>query len=245
MEEGVPSFGLCPGIRFVTTRVASIGKSFDIDQLTTHYCGSFPYGHDDQRFRLSLVKNARALPWLPDRCIAWWSFAEVGDVNHKWRRPHHSKNLLVVRPVCKTVRASHESLSGMTVSGIDNHFFSNYSFTLTTLLSFTSPTSGWNRVFSTITSSIEKSMTSSSVNEPSKSHFRRVCWTNLLVYLLDNLTEINFLTTFRHYYYAKLIFLKSLLGVHFIPEKIPWLSLTNYSLFPDQMSHTISSSSDN
>ena len=56
-----------------------------------------------QRFRLSLVKNARALPWFPDRCIAWWSFAEVGDVNHNWRHPHHSKNLLVVRPVCKTV----------------------------------------------------------------------------------------------------------------------------------------------
>ena len=61
VEGGVPSFGLCSGIRFVTTRVASIGKSFEIDQLTPHCCGSFPYGHDDQRFRLSLVKNARAL----------------------------------------------------------------------------------------------------------------------------------------------------------------------------------------
>ena len=65
VEGGVPSFGLCPGIRFMTTRVASIGKSFEIDQLTTHCCGSFPYGHDDQRFHLSLgslVGNARALP---------------------------------------------------------------------------------------------------------------------------------------------------------------------------------------
>ena len=28
---GESSFGLCPGVRFVTTRVASIGKSFEID----------------------------------------------------------------------------------------------------------------------------------------------------------------------------------------------------------------------
>ena len=28
---GDSSFGLCPGVRFVTTRVASIGKSFAID----------------------------------------------------------------------------------------------------------------------------------------------------------------------------------------------------------------------
>ena len=31
VEGGVPSFGLCPGIRFVTTHVVSIGKSFEID----------------------------------------------------------------------------------------------------------------------------------------------------------------------------------------------------------------------
>ena len=28
---GDSSFGLCPGVRFVITRVASIGKSFEID----------------------------------------------------------------------------------------------------------------------------------------------------------------------------------------------------------------------
>ena len=31
VEGGVSSFELCPGIRLVTTRVASIGKSFEID----------------------------------------------------------------------------------------------------------------------------------------------------------------------------------------------------------------------
>ena len=31
VEGGASSFELCPGIRLVTTRVASIGKSFEID----------------------------------------------------------------------------------------------------------------------------------------------------------------------------------------------------------------------
>ena len=52
------------------------------------------------------------------------------------------------------------------------------SFTPTTLLSLFSPISGWSRVASSITSSFEESMTSSSVKEPLKSHFRRWYRTN-------------------------------------------------------------------
>ena len=58
-------------------------------------------------------------------------------------------------------------------------FFLVTSFAPTTLLSFASPTSEWNRVFFTMMLTVEESMTSSSVNVPPKSHFPSGCWTKL------------------------------------------------------------------
>ena len=51
------------------------------------------------------------------------------------------------------------------------------SITLTTLLLFIFSTSRQNKVPTTHTSLIEESTTSSSLNEPPKSHNRRECWT--------------------------------------------------------------------
>ena len=119
------------------------------------------------------------------RCIfnvcKWWAnsgFACICTVN--WRQRQRSQVTILPRDGAwpKLSSAQEVTLGVLNKYSTQNpivyvqwcyyrppRFFINFHHALITLLSFISPTSGWNRVFATVTSSIKKSMNSKRTSE--------------------------------------------------------------------------------